>query len=80
MAGHYLFEPQFCNVASGWEKGVVEKNVQDRRRQIWRTADEQRWSDLGRLNTWLAEQCRALWSEQRAPRVAATDHRRGAAG
>jgi hypothetical protein len=24
-----------CNVASGWEKGVVEKNVQDSRRRIW---------------------------------------------
>jgi transposase len=30
MASHYLFDPDFCNVASGWEKGVVEKNVQDR--------------------------------------------------
>ena len=34
MCGHYLFEPEFCNRAAGWEKGVVEKNVQDRRRQI----------------------------------------------
>jgi transposase len=31
MTGHYLFEPEFCNVASGWEKGIVEKNVRDRR-------------------------------------------------
>jgi hypothetical protein len=35
MCAHYLFDPDFCNVASGWEKGVVEKNVQDSRRQIW---------------------------------------------
>ena len=35
MCGHYLFEPDFCNRAAGWEKGIVEKNVQDRRRQIW---------------------------------------------
>lgn len=34
MCGHYLFEPDFCNRASGWEKCIVEKNVQDRRRQI----------------------------------------------
>ncbi|MDK1390184.1 IS21 family transposase [Sinorhizobium sp. 7-81] len=27
MASHYLFEPEFCNPASGWEKGQVEKNV-----------------------------------------------------
>jgi transposase len=30
MTAHYLFEPDFCNVASGWEKGRVEKGVQDR--------------------------------------------------
>ena len=34
MTGHYLFEADFCNVASGWEKGQVEKNVQDRRNLI----------------------------------------------
>ncbi len=34
MTAHYLFDPDFCNVASGWEKGVVEKNVQDSRRRI----------------------------------------------
>ena len=34
MASHYLFDPDFCNVASGWEKGVVEKNVQDGRLRI----------------------------------------------
>ncbi|OTP68503.1 Mobile element protein [Caballeronia sordidicola] len=25
MCSHYLFEPDFCNVASGWEYGVVKK-------------------------------------------------------
>lgn len=34
MTAHYLFDADFCNVASGWEKGVVEKNVQDRRCQL----------------------------------------------
>ena len=24
MRAHYLFDPNFCNVASGWEKGVAE--------------------------------------------------------
>jgi transposase len=28
MTGHYLFEHEFCNRAAGWEKGIVEKNVQ----------------------------------------------------
>ncbi|MEN1403291.1 hypothetical protein AAIH02_34180, partial [Pseudomonas aeruginosa] len=26
MCAHYLFDPDFCNVAAGWEKGIVEKN------------------------------------------------------
>ena len=38
MASHYLFEPEFCNPASGWEKGQVEKNVQDARRRLWQTS------------------------------------------
>jgi hypothetical protein len=35
MVSHYLFEPEFCNPASGWEKGQVEKNVQDPRHRLW---------------------------------------------
>ena len=34
MCGHYLFEPEFCNVASGWEKGIVEKNVRPARQHL----------------------------------------------
>src|SRR3546814_4442013 len=30
MTNHYVFAPAFCNPAAGWEKGQVEKNVQDR--------------------------------------------------
>ncbi len=67
MSSHYLFEPEFCNVAAGWEKGVVEKNVQDRRRQIWREAAEQRWADLAALNAWLEGQCRMIWAETAHP-------------
>ncbi len=67
MASHYLFEPEFCNVASGWEKGIVEKNVLDRRRQIWREAMETRWADLATLNDWLGHQCRRVWAETKHP-------------
>lgn len=55
MCAHYLFDPDFCNVASGWEKGVVEKNVQDSRRRIWIDAAKQRWGSFAELNAWLAE-------------------------
>src|SRR5262245_27442264 len=61
MAAHYLFEPDFCNVASGWEKGRVEKGVQDARRRIWQEAQHERFDSFAELNAWLAEQCRAAW-------------------
>ena len=60
MTAHYLFEPDFCNVASGWEKGVVEKNVQDARRRIWMDAKQQRFRTFAELNAWLDTRCRAL--------------------
>jgi transposase len=63
MTGHYLFEADFCNVASGWEKGQVEKNVQDRRRHIWREASEMRWHSLAELNAWLLKACVESWQE-----------------
>src|SRR3990172_2197492 len=67
MCAHYLFDPDFCNVASGWEKGVVEKNVQDSRRRIWLDAQSRRFGSFTELNAWLGERCRSLWSELRHP-------------
>jgi transposase len=63
MCAHYLYDPDFCNVASGWEKGVVEKNVQDSRRRVWIDAREKRFGSMDELNAWLAERCMALWNE-----------------
>ena len=67
MCAHYLFDPDFCNVASGWEKGVVEKNVQDSRRRIWLAAQARQFGSFEELNAWLGERCRALWGELRHP-------------
>ena len=67
MSAHYLFNADFCNVASGWEKGVVEKNVQDSRRRIWLDAQKIQWGSFAELNVWLGERCRGLWSELRHP-------------
>lgn len=61
MTAHYLFDPDFCNVASGWEKGVVEKNVQDSRRRVWSEAKKHQFSSFAELNAWLEVQCRQLW-------------------
>ena len=65
MCSHYLFDPDFCNVASGWEKGVVEKNVQDSRLRIWQDAGKERFGSFTELNLWLLAKCRTLWHELR---------------
>lgn len=62
MTAHYLFDPDFCNVASGWEKGVVEKNVQDARRRVWSEARKHKFSTFDALNAWLEGHCRTLWA------------------
>ena len=67
LASHYLFDPDFCNVASGWEKGVVEKNVQDSRRRLWQDAAHECFGSFAELNLWLLGRCRALWRELRHP-------------
>ena len=59
MASHYVFEPEFCNPAAGWEKGQVEKSVQDNRHQILHKMPE--FPDLATMNAWLEEQSRKLW-------------------
>lgn len=61
MASHYLFEPEFCNPASGWEKGQIEKNVQDARRRLWQVMPT--FPDIDALNAWLETQCIAQWSQ-----------------
>ncbi|MGO9774542.1 MAG: IS21 family transposase, partial [Roseiarcus sp.] len=61
MASHYLFDADFCNPASGWEKGQVEKNVQDARHRLWQPTP--RFPALEALNDWLEQRCKALWQE-----------------
>ena len=61
MASHYVFEPEFCNPAAGWEKGQVEKNVRDARNRLWQVMPV--FKDLEELNQWLEDRCIALWSE-----------------
>lgn len=67
MCAHYLFDADFRNVASGWEKGVVEKNVQDSRRRTRIDAQSRKWGSFEELNVWLGQRCRALWGEIRHP-------------
>ena len=70
MVSHYLFDAEFCNPAAGWEKGQIEKNVQDARRRLWQKVPEM--PSLTALNDWLAARCVALWHESTHPTEART--------
>ncbi|SNR85321.1 Integrase core domain-containing protein [Puniceibacterium sediminis] len=59
MTNHYVYEPEFCNPAAGWEKGQVEKNVRDSRHQMLQGMPD--FPDLAALNAWLEERCLDLW-------------------
>ena len=65
MASHFLFEAEFCNPAAGWEKGQIEKNIQDARRRIWQSAP--RFASFAALNDWLEQRCCTLWQEIQHP-------------
>jgi len=60
MVSHFLFEAEFCNPASGWEKGQIEKNVQDARHRLWQPTPSV--PSLDALNDWLEKRCRDWWS------------------
>ena len=59
MVSHYLFDAEFCNPASGWEKGQVEKNVRDARHRLWQPMPN--CADLEELSAWLERRCKDLW-------------------
>ncbi len=61
MVSHYLYEAEFCSPASGWEKGQIEKNVQDARHRIWQRAPA--FESRAALNAWLESRCIELWRE-----------------
>lgn len=68
LHGHYLFDPDCCTVAAGWEKGIVEKHIRDCRSSLWAEAAQRNWPDLSTLNAWLANRCRKAWSQLRHPK------------
>jgi hypothetical protein len=65
MTGHFLFEVDFCNPAAGWEKGQIEKTVQDSRPRIWQEVPT--FADLAALNAWLERRCQAQRHSIRHP-------------
>jgi len=69
MVSHYLYEAEFCNPAAGWEKGQIEKAVQDARHGLW--YDPPPFKSLDELNQWLQERCQAQWQESAHPQLKA---------
>lgn len=55
LLNHYVVEPVACTPASGWEKGQVEKQVQDIRGQFF--APILSFSNMDDLNAWLLLRC-----------------------
>ena len=65
LASHYLFEPVACTPAAGWEKGQIERQVGVVRQRLF--AKRRKFADLGELNQWLRDECRALATSQKHP-------------
>ena len=65
LASHYLFEPEACTPASGWEKGRVENQVKVLRKRFF--TPRPRFEGLEELNAHLEEQCRAEARNRRHP-------------
>jgi transposase len=74
MVSHFLFEAEFCNPASGWEKGQIEKNVQDARHRLWQPMPN--FSSLAALNDCLEARCRRMGRRSRVPDAAFAPVRR----
>lgn len=51
MTDHYVYEPEFCYPAAGWENGQIEKNVRESRHQTLQGMPD--FPDLAALNVWL---------------------------
>lgn len=62
LAAHYGFEPVFCNIASGNEKGLVEGLVGFSRRNF--CVPVPRVENMDELNRMLRERCRKYWKHK----------------
>lgn len=67
LASHYLFEPVMCTPASGWEKGQVEKQVQDIRN--WVFLPKLSFDSMAELNTHLQAESDRIAHERKHPTI-----------
>jgi transposase len=73
MTNHYVYEPEFCNPAAGWEKRQVEKNVRCSRHQMLQSMPD--FPDLAALNAWLEQRCLAAVARDAAWQTVRHDRR-----
>jgi hypothetical protein len=67
LMDHYLVEPEACTPAAGWEKGQVEKQVQDIRRRFF--APRRKAESLDALNQELMAEIEAYITQHKHPTI-----------
>lgn len=67
LMNHYLIEPEACTPAAGWEKGQVEKQVQDVRRLCF--TPRRKAKDLVTLNQQLQAEVEQHAKQHRHPKL-----------
>jgi len=65
MCSHYLVKPVACTPGAGWEKGQIEKQVQDIRK--WIFTPRPRFSSIDELNHWLNDRCLEICRSRKHP-------------
>ncbi|MCP3890940.1 MAG: IS21 family transposase [Desulfobulbaceae bacterium] len=65
MCSHYLVKPVACTPGAGWEKGQIEKQVQDVRK--WIFTPRLRFTSLEELNEWLSDRCHEICRTRQHP-------------
>ena len=68
MMSHYLVEPVACTPGAAWEKGQVENQVKNLRKDLF--VPRPRFKSFGDLNAWLIDQCVAYAKKQAHPEFA----------
>jgi transposase len=65
MMSHYLVEPTPCTPGAAWEKGQVENQVKNLRKDLF--VPRPRYKSFDDLNAWLTDQCVAHAKKQAHP-------------
>jgi hypothetical protein len=65
MMSHYLVEPTPCTPGAAWEKGQVENQVKNLRKDLF--VPRPRYKSFADLNAWLTDQCVAHAKKQAHP-------------